>query len=430
LSRLTPAATFIKFSACFFTKKVFIGGMTIWILALVLLASAAGLGYRQGAIRAAFSFAGIVFAGLLAAAIGKILKPLLPHVGIHNPALVWMIAPIEGFVLVLIIFKVAGFFTHRKVEMYYKYKAGDLRLSLWERLIKRLGACVGLMNGAAYFILLCFVIFNFSYWTVQIASSDQASRMTRLVNLLGRDLQSTGMSKAAKSVATLPENYYKMADLAGLIFQNPQVGARLADYPPFLSLLERDDLQQLAHDAEFTNGWAQHAPMGQLLNSPQAKAALQNIVLIDTVLGIVQTNLDDLVTYLKTGLSPKYDSEIILGRWTFNPATTVAMVAQSRPNIQSAEMRAIRAQMTQAYAQTVFIAGADNQAFLKNVPRFKAGTPPTTENVTWKGQWSNDGTNYDLTLVANGENKFMTAATGGSKLMLKDDKITLVFDHE
>jgi hypothetical protein len=86
--------------------------------------------------------------------------------------------------------------------------------------------------------------------------------------------------------------------------------------------------------------------------------------------------------------------------------------------------------MTQAYAQTIFIAGTDNQAFLKNLPHFKAGPPPTSENINWKGQWLNDGTNYDLTLVANGENKFMTAIIGGSKLMLKDDKMTLVFDHD
>ncbi len=122
--------------------------MTIWILTLLLLASGAGLGLRQGAIRASFSFAGIFFAFLLAALIGKFLKPLLPHVGIHNPTLVWMIAPIEAFVLVLVLFKVTGFVVHRKVSVYYKYKAGDLRLALWERLNSRLGACVGLLNGA------------------------------------------------------------------------------------------------------------------------------------------------------------------------------------------------------------------------------------------------------------------------------------------
>jgi len=40
--------------------------MTIWILVVILLASLAGLGYRQGAIRVAFSLVGIFVAALLA----------------------------------------------------------------------------------------------------------------------------------------------------------------------------------------------------------------------------------------------------------------------------------------------------------------------------------------------------------------------------
>ncbi len=41
----------------------------------------------------------------------------------------------------------------------------------------------------------------------------------------------------------------------------------------------------------------------------------------------MQTNLDDLVVYLKTGKSPKYDGEAILGRWDFNVSTSVAHAA-------------------------------------------------------------------------------------------------------
>jgi hypothetical protein len=410
--------------------------MTIWILALVLLASLAALGYRQGAIRVAFSFAGILFACLLAAPVGKLFKPLLPHVGVHSPTLLWMIPPVEGFALVMILFKVAGFYVHHKVEMFYKYKAGDLRLALWIRLNRRLGACAGLLNGAAYFVLICFVIFNFSYWTVQITSfngdtRDGETRTTRLINQLGYDLKSTGMNKVAKSVATLPENYYKVADLAGLICQNPQLSDRLADYPAFISLMERDDLQQLAQNSDFTNAWTQHAPMGQILNEPQVQSILKNSDLLDTVWGIVQDNLDDLTGYLKTGKSAKYDSENILGRWNFDVGVTIAMLRQSRPKITSPEMRSIRALWTQAYVQTVFIAGADNQAFLKNLPNFKpqpAGQPPGTDN--WKGQWSNDGTNYSLTLASDSGNKSLSASTpDGLRLTLKDDKSTLIFDR-
>ena len=150
----------------------FTSGVTIWILAIVSVAAAAGLGWRQGAIRAAFSFFGILFAALLAEPIGRIFKPLLPHLGVHNPVLVWAIAPLVGFLPLLFIFKSGGFFVHRKVEWFYKYRAGDLRLSLWERLNHRIGACVGVLNGAAYFVLISFVLFNISYWTVQVAPSD------------------------------------------------------------------------------------------------------------------------------------------------------------------------------------------------------------------------------------------------------------------
>ena len=401
--------------------------MTIWILALLMLASAVSLGHRQGAIRAGFSFLGIVFASLLAAPIGGLFKPLLAHVGIHNQTLIWMIAPIEGFAIILIVFKVAGFVAHRKVSVHYKYNAGDLQRLLWERMNARLGACVGVLNGTAYLVLVCFAIFNLSYWTAQIASDDGEARTTRVVNTLGHDLESTGMDKAAHAFAPMPDMYYKVADLAGLIAQNPDLSGRLGKYPPFISLAERDDIQQLAQDSDFSAAWQQHAPMGQLMNTPEVKNILKNNDLIDAIWGTLQTNLDDLTDYLQTGISPKYGSEKILGRWDFNVSATVAMLRQARPDIKASEMKAIRAMWTQDFADTTFVAGSDGQAFLKNMPNFKT-QPPTPE--TWKGTWTANDTGYDLSLTSNGENKPMTAQTDGARLTLKDDKNTLIFDPE
>jgi hypothetical protein len=161
------------------------------------------------------------------------------------------------------------------------------------------------------------------------------------------------------------------------------------------------------------------------------QSILQNTDLLNTVWEIVQNNLDDLTGYLKTGKSAKYDSEKILGHWDFDVGVTIAMLRQAQPKITSPEMRSIRALWTQAYAQTVFIAGADNQAFLKNLPNFKpqpAGQPPSTDN--WKGQWSNDGTNYSLTLAGGSGNKSLSATTtDGLRLTFKDEKNILVFDR-
>jgi Colicin V production protein len=406
--------------------------MIIWILAVVLIAASVALGHRQGAIRAAFTFVGIVTATLLAVPVGKLLKPLLPHLGIHSNLLIWIVAPFVAYIILLTLFKVVAFTVHRKTYVYYKYKAGDLRRALWERMNARLGACIGTLNGTAYLVLICFVFYNFSYWTAQIAPSSDESRTTRFVNQLGHDMDSTGMDKVARSMATLPDNYYKTANLAGLICQNPQLSERLANYPAFLSLQERSDLQQLTQNSDFDSAWNSHAPFGQIANEPAFKDALKNNDLVNTVWNTVETNLDDLMTYLKTGKSPKYDSIKILGRWDFNVSVTVATLMQDRPNVSSKEMRSVRAWMSQAYAKTTFIAGGDGQAFLKDLPQIKIqrGQPPSTETITWAGQWTQSGTNYEVSLSANGKSKSLTADTDGLRLTLKGDRDTLVFDRE
>lgn len=244
---------------------------------------------------------------------------------------------------------------------------------------------------------------------------------------MGKDLESTGLAKVGHALVTMPDNFYKVADLGGLISQNPQLSDRLGRYPAFISLFERDDLQQLAQSADFTNAWSTRAPMGQILNEPAVQSLLKNNELMDVVWVSVQTNLDDLTVYLKTGKSPKYDAESILGRWDFNISTTVAMLRQARPNISASEMRAIRALWTQSFADTTFVAGGDGQAFLKNLPNFQK-QPPAPE--TWKGSWTPNGTNYDLSIASNGENKTMTAQTSDARLTLKDDKNVLIFDRE
>jgi len=400
--------------------------MTIWILALVLLGSLAGLGYRQGAIRVAFSLIGIFISALLAGPLAGIVKPLLPHLGIHNPVAVWLLSPFIVFVILLSLFKSAGFVVNRKVDVYYKYKTDELRQMLWLRLNQRLGLCLGLVNGLVYLILISFVIYDFSYWTTQVAPSDSEARSVRLLNQMGRDLQSTGMAKVARAIDPMPDIYFKAADLAGLIYQNPQLSDRLADYPPFISLDERDDFKQLGQDDDFQGGWKNHAPLGQLLNYSSAKSIWQNNETTAMIWSIVQTNFNDLTNYLQTGTSQKYGSEEILGRWNINIGTTIAMLGVARPDITSAEMRSIRALWTEAYAQTTFEAGSDGQAFLINLPDFKSH-PPAPE--TWAGTWTADDTNYDLTLSSNGGNKTMTAQTDGIRLTIKNDGDTLIFDR-
>ena len=400
--------------------------MTIWILALVLLAAGVGMGLNLGVIRTTFSFVGIVIATLLAGAAGKLVKPLLPHLGIQDHTMIWMVGPITGLLMVWVMFTAIGFEVHRRVNVYYKYHAGDLRLALWRRFNPRLGACVGVLNGTAWLVLISFFIFNLSYWTAQIAPSDNEAKMTRLMNQMGRDLQSTGLDKAARAVGSVPNSFYKAANFAGFLVQNPDLTSRLGNYPAFLSLGERSDIQQLAQDSSLAEEWQDGAPMGQILNDTQVQGILKDTNLVATVWSIIQSDMDDITNYLITGQSPKYGSEKIVGRWNFDLVPALAALRQSQPNIRPEEMKALRALWAQAFAETTFVAGTDGQAFLKDVPDFTTH-PPSSQ--TWTGQWSGGDTQYDLSLNANGQPQQATAQTDGLRLTIKMGDATYVFER-
>jgi len=429
----------------------FIVGMTVWILALLILASLAGIGYRQGVIRVAFSLAGIIFAALLAVPLGKLLKPILPHLGVHNETVVWALAPLIAFVPVLLLFKSAGFAVHRKVELLYKYQRDDLREALWERLSRRLGLCLGMLNGTAYLVLISFVLFNLSYWTVQIAASGTQSWEIRLLNRLGGDMESTGMNKVAVAVATLPEDYYRLADLAGLLSQNAQLSDRLARYPAFLSVRERDDFQQLGQNSDFQNAWKQQAPISQLIHNDQFNAIWENHDTVKLVRGIIDDNYDDLYAYLQSGQSAKYDPDKLLGFWDFNTATTAAMLPVAQPKISPAEMQYVRLWMTN-YLSTFLVITPDQEAFMHNVPRVKSspvgetatlhlwpivvfglrsGSVPATDTVTLAGHWEDAGGGYTLSFDNNGKPDVLAAQLKQDRLTITTaDGDTLVFDRE
>ncbi len=403
--------------------------MTIWLLALVLLASLAALGFRQGAIRVGFSFFGILMGVLLAAPLGKVIKPLLGIFGVKSPILIWALPALIAFLIISALFKVAAAFVHQKVDVYYKYKAGDLRQALWERLNQRLGLCLGLMNGAAYLVLIAFIIYPFSYWTYQLATSDQEPKMVRLLNRLGKDLESTGFNKVARSIDPLPPVFYELADLSGVIFNNPLAEARVSNYPAFLGLAERQEFQDLARDTEFSNLRLRHATLNEILSHPRLQSIIQNADLVKTIGNTVTPNLADFRTYMDTGRSPKYEAETILGRWKFDARATLAAVRRAKPNISSKEMQFQRAWMTSAFAKTTMVATTEKQAIIKNLPttlKAPAANQPAPALQTLAGEWENSSGKYQLSFSGNG----MLAAIEGGRMSVNAEGVTLVFDKE
>lgn len=404
--------------------------MTIWIFAILLLAAVATIGWREGGIRAAVQFGGLLLAYLLAPLVAILFHLILPYLGLSNPLYIWALSPVCGFILVTILVKVAAYKIHAKIETYYKYKAGDLRLALWERLNTRLGICVGLLNGAIYFMLFSFLIYNFSYLSAQAASDSKPSFiLTRLVNRMGQDLQSTGLARSAAAMGSMPSAYYRISDLAGTLVQNPQAGPRLAEYPGFTSLWQRPDMQGLVTDGAVTGFLSSDSTLADLLGDQNVMDLLKNKDLRGHVLGVVETNLDDFSNYLQTGTSAKYTDKV-LGCWHFNTDVSVAWLAQTQAKIQPSELRAAKTLWSQIYSNTTILATGDNQVFVRNLPHFKAGQP-TPDMMDWTGDWSPDGANYTLHVNNNGEDKFMEATPSpeGLRLTVKDGKMLMIFDR-
>lgn len=398
--------------------------MTIWLLAIVLLGALAAIGYTQGAIRVGISFFGILLAALLAIPLAKLVKPAVVALGVSNLLLQWVLPPFIVFIVISALVKVAAFAVHKKVDVYYKYKAGDLRLALWERLNARLGACLGLLNGLAYLVLISWVVFVFGYWTTQISSTDGDPKTLRLLNRLSRDVQATGLAKVARAIDPMPAVFYQAADLAGLLYQNSLLEARLSRYPAFLPLAEKPEFQAIAQDKTFSEQRMRRAPIAEVLANPNIASIVNNKDQLKAIWDIVEPDREDLLMFLETGTSKKY-TDLVLGRWFFDVNGAMVAYRKSKPNLPSKEMQKFRAFVSSSYSKLNMVVMPDGSVVVKNVPQPRPGGGTDSQNL--QGKWKSSGSEYDFSLGSLGERHGKLEA---GRLVLPGEGLTLVFTPE
>jgi hypothetical protein len=297
-----------------------------------------------------------------------------------------------------------------------------------------LGACLGLLNGTLYLVLAAFAIYSLSYWTVQIGIGESQPKSISIVNRLGLDLQKSGFSKVARSVDGNSEAFYDAADLAGLIYNNSLLEARLARYPSFLALAERPEFLDLASDTQFTEMRQRQEPVMNILNYPKVEAILENSDTLKAIWQTIVPDLKDLRAFLETGRSAKYDDEKILGRWSFDVNAALAMLRRAKPNIIPTEMQKIKRAIAVAFAKTTFIAAPAHEAILKNVPANLAAiastVPAPGELQTLRGEWTQIDGKYQVKLTGSGKEENYPAAIDGARLTITAGTASLVFDKE
>jgi len=300
-------------------------------------------------------------------------------------------------------------------------------LALWERLDRRLGLCVGLLNGTAYLILISFLIYAGSYWTVQVATSSEEPKWVRLLNTMGRDLQSSGFSKVARSIDRLPNRYYEAADIVGLVYANPLVEARLGTYPGFLSLAERGEFQRLSTDTDFIRLRQERKPIKDVISHPQIQSILKTPDLLKLVWSKMTDDVKDLEAYLNTGRSQKYDAELILGRWNFNVNAALTDFLKAKPSVSAKEMQKVKMAIISAYGKAKFLATSEGQVVMKDVPPL--GTPMGAAgsvqdiNGTWKAL---GGSKYDLSFPDAGN---ISAVAETDRLTITGTGLSMIFNR-
>ena len=341
--------------------------MTIWITAALLFALFGGLGYAKGAIRMVFPLIGLVLGVFLAVPLGPVVKSLVPLVGLKNPIWSILLPPVIVFFLIALIFIIAGFIAHWKINLYYKYRTDDYQRLSWERLNRRLGISIGLLAGAAYTLLLGLIVYILGYSTVQISAGENETGAVKYLNQARTDLHATGLDKTVAAFDPTPENYYLAADILGLIYHNRLLESRLSAYPPFLSFAERQEFQDIANDTDYLNLWASQAAMSQFVSNPKTQAILGNQEIVQQ---LQQTDLKDLLEYLNTGESPKFADLKILGRWQLDPYATLQQEKRHRSRMTTAEMKMLKQELEFKKYLTL-VATPDNNVKLKG-PDFAA----------------------------------------------------------
>lgn len=393
--------------------------MIIWLTALVLLALLAFVGFKQGAIKVAISLIGLFVAASLAMPLAPMIKRVLPIFKVQHPVWTIVLPPLVIFILVMIVFKIAAVFVHRKVDVLYKYKRDDKTRMKWERMNARVGLSLGLVNGAVYFVLLLIPFYVGGYLTTQLASGAEDPKQMQFINRVRDEIHASKADKVVAGYDPAPTNYYVAADIVGLVKHNPLLMSRLSHYPTFLSLGERPEFQSIANDVEVNQMIQTQAKVGDILKHPKVQAIVTNSAITAEISRMLGSDLPDLHEYLLTGKSEKYDDEKILGLWTLDLDATVKA---SNPKLTPYQLKRLKQTQYAPFQGMTFVGTTDQQAILKRPPSAPGASPEIVAQGTWKAF----GSNYQVDLGG----KTVTATFENGKILVPRDGVTFVFQKE
>ncbi len=337
--------------------------MTIWILGALLVALGAVMGYFLGAVRTALSLVGTLVAAATAGAVGALVAGVVPLIGFKNPVWQFYLPPLIGFALVSLVVLIVALVVHHVVQKRFRNNTDEYTFARWFRLNSRSGAALGAVLGTVWLVLIGIVAYVPGYVATQLADGDEAAMAIRTANSLTHGMEETGLIRIVEHYQPAGEDHYRVADILGLVYNNPSIHSRLASYPPFLGLAEKPEIAELAKDPEVNTMIQSKAGLVQILQHARLQAVTENHELVNELLAL---DFKDLGDYLRTGVSERFKDEHLLGRWRLNVRKSIAeMKNVSTEKLPPVEFNLLRKALN-VYLEDLTIGfTTDNKAIVK-----------------------------------------------------------------
>jgi len=149
----------------------------------------------------------------------------------------------------------------------------------------------------------------------------------------------SGFDKAAAKFQPASPVYYETSDVLGLLYHNPLLQSRLATYPELLGIGQRPEFQEIGNDKEYNDLIFGKPPVTDLIAHARTQAILGNREIMDQ---LKKVDRRDLLEYLRTGKSPKYEDEEILGIWNLDKNAVLTFLRKANPDIRTRELRLLK----------------------------------------------------------------------------------------
>ncbi|HIG27916.1 MAG TPA: CvpA family protein [Verrucomicrobiales bacterium] len=337
--------------------------MLIWIATLVIIGLCVLVGFFFGAIRMIIALTGAWIGMLSATKLAPAFSGLADKVGATYPVWNVMVSPGLAFITVALVTGIVGLIAGFPITRKIKFASNTVGFIKWAKMNRKLGACLGVPYGTIYILIIGVYINVPSYFTSQVVSdAESLPPLLKHLHNARESLESSDMTKVAAYFSPVSDEYYEMADMLGLLYNNPKYHTRLSSYPEFLDYEDRPEFQQIAQDSTLKSTLQSKSGIMDVLYNDSFAQILTNQELLQE---FAQVDLEDLETFLRTGVSPKYEDQPILGRWKLEPFEMFKLTKASNKDITSHELLQAEETIAKTLAGLYFVAAPGNATTLR-----------------------------------------------------------------